>query len=431
MKQSLITVLFATGASLIFAYRLLLQVSNVLSLSTSVELPLTRQQQSPRLEFVNYSSSSWEQLWLNNVDKWIRPDDKIRNLRRSNACRQLLTEQAHYVHDFLNLSCTTRFPSPYQHWCRFDDYSTTLYYNTSNRDSIELSFTAPTGLDAFLKQIPVIHPKPVIPSEKDEHVFSKFVFRDSETGEELVEYIEPLVSHLRFPLCGCWNSKKLSDIYALKISKGYIIPPSPSIRSSRRRYEDAVVPNRYHKRYLYFDAGASSWTQGLGGASLEYFANVWQRHGIVFDEIYAFEATTSRQDFYQSIPSLFWSDRTVYQQSYVSSRLADDAPSTPFIPKFIQNHATIGDYVVFKLDIDSPGVEEATIEYLVDTNGSDTYLWIDELFWEHHVYDNPFMRRAWYPDGRGNVNQTDSTMRGSYNLFLKMRKLGIRAHSWV
>jgi hypothetical protein len=249
------------------------------------------------------------------------------------------------------------------------------------------------------------------------------------TGEELVEYIEPLVAHLRFPLAGCWRERHLSRKYFL--TKSYIIPPAPIIRSSRRRYGNASTTNPYHDRYFYFDAGASSWSEGAGGPSLLYFTNMWQRHGIVFDEIYAFEATTPASEFYKTVPNLFWSDRTIYQQGYVSSRLEGDTPSTPFIPKFIQDHTTIQDYVIFKLDIDSPGVEEANIEYLLDSNTNNAHLWIDELFWENHIYDNPFMRRGWYPNGLQDVNQTDPTLRGSYNAFLKMRMLGIRAHSWV
>jgi hypothetical protein len=115
----------------------------------------------------------------------------------------------------------------------------------------------------------------------------------------------------------------------------------------------------------------------------------------------------------------------------VSSRLEDDSNSTPFLPKFIQNHATIRDYVTFKLDIDSPGVEAANIDFLLDTDANNAHLWIDELFWEHHIYDNPFMRLYWFGTREERSNLTDQTMIGSYKYFLRLRKLGIRAHSWV
>jgi hypothetical protein len=388
-----------------------------------------------RLKFVSYKSSEWEQLWLDNLDEWIKPDQDTKKLRDSNACRQLLIKQANFSHDFLNLTCATRFPLPYHEWCRFDGFLEPLYYRTSERSRFDISPTPPEGLLEFeSEQYPRIRPEPILPTERDEHIVSKFIFRDTETGEELVEYIEPLISHLRFPLAGCLPRLSSPNGYkgdGFMLTKSYIVPPSPAIRSTRRRTSDALTTNPYHDKYLYFDAGASSWTKGAGGPSLEYFTNMWPRHGIVFDEIYAFEATTPADKFYQTVPNLFWSDRTMYQKAYVSSRLEDDTSSTPFIPRFIQDHATIQDYVIFKLDIDSPGVEEASIDYLLQQNNSNAHLWIDELFWEHHIYDNPFMRHYWYPSGNRRINQTDPTMRGSYNKFLRLRQLGIRAHSWV
>jgi hypothetical protein len=416
------------GALLVVAVYTIFFISNLHQTKENLHLAESDSAlpRTSRLEFVSYTSSEWERLWLENVDKWIQPKDS------SEGCRQLMVDQIHFVHDFLNLTCTTRFPPPYEEWCCMDDFANLIYYNTSSRNGkLELSYTPPPGLIEFLKRIPPVRAEPVIPTARDEHVVSKFVFRDTATGEELVEYIEPLVSHLRFPLYGCLAQDDAPHFIVTKI---FIIPPDPNLRSStHRRFGNARTRanNRYHDKYLFFDAGASSWSAGAGGASLEYFANMWQRHGIVFDEIYAFEATTSPEEFYRSIPTSFWSNRTTYQQGYVSSRLEDDTPSTPFIPKYIQNHATAQDYVIFKLDIDSPGVEEANIEYLVDSVANNAHLWIDELVWEHHIYENPFMRWSWFQENGPPVNGTDQSLRGSYNLFLKMRKLGIRAHSWI
>jgi hypothetical protein len=278
-----------------------LLIKEFISLPQSSHLKVKKQ-----LEFVSYTSSEWEE----NVDKWIRPDD-VKNPLESEACRQLHTDQAHFVHDFLSLTCTTRFPRPYQEWCRLDDYFMPIYYHKANRNNFTLSFTPPKGLLEFeMQRNPKIQPKPVVPTERDEHVVSKFVFRDTETGEELVEYIEPLVSHLRFPLAGClpamYHLRTGGNSDGFVLTKSYIIPPSPAIRASRHRTTDVLASsNPYHERYLYFDAGASTWTLGGGGSSLDYFSNMWQRHGIVFDGIYAFEATTPADKFYQSVPNLF------------------------------------------------------------------------------------------------------------------------------
>lgn len=81
------------------------------------------------------------------------------------------------------------------------------------------------------------------------------------------------------------------------------------------------------------------------------------------------------------------------------------------------------DYVLFKLDIDSPLVEDGSIRYILE---SDT-IRVDEIAWEHHVKGNPIMRQTWL---KGGV-MADMTLRESYDLFLRMRLKGIRAHSWV
>ena len=88
-------------------------------------------------------------------------------------------------------------------------------------------------------------PQPVVPGPEHEEIVSKMVFRDDQTGEQYTEYIEPLVSHLRFPLCKCATFKPIVNDGAYHwhsiTFKGYIIPPPPSLK--------------VEKKYL-FDAGA-------------------------------------------------------------------------------------------------------------------------------------------------------------------------------
>jgi hypothetical protein len=197
---------------------------------------------------------------------------------------------------------------------------------------------------------------------------------------------------------------------AATLFRGYILPPPPSSVS--------FVTKKY-----YFDAGASNWLQGAGGPSLSYFVAIWQRHGFEFDHIFAFEMTTSLEQFYNSVP-LTYKSRTVYQQAAVSSQPEQDSAQTPFLPKFIERTTRESDYVLFKLDIDSPTVEDGQIEYILKNR-----VHIDELFWEHHVAGNYLMDEYWN-NTPGNP-PSNLSLRQSYELFLRMRKQGIRAHSWV
>mmetsp|Transcript_29004 Transcript_29004/g.41011 ORF Transcript_29004/g.41011 Transcript_29004/m.41011 type:complete len:391 (+) Transcript_29004:55-1227(+) len=305
-----------------------------------------------RRKFVSYTSSQWEQLWLNHVDQWAN---------RRQICDVLIHDQKEFVHDFLNLTCTSRYAPPHDAWCIIDDDYRPLFYNTRNRNNFELSWVPPFDSDAAVEQ-----PSAVVPGPEHEHVVSKFVFLDELTGEEYVEYIEPLVSHLRFPLCKCVvpNPDTPTYKYYYTTFRGYVIPP-PGVRNDKA---------------VYFDAGASSWEDGSGGPSLKYFFDVWKRQGIEFDDIYAFEMKTTKKDFYDAIPR-YYAGRTHYQQCAVTSSPDDHSNEHPFLPLFIKENSEPEDYVFFKLDIDSPSVEDGSILFLLE----DPETAIDELAWEHHI----------------------------------------------
>jgi hypothetical protein len=194
------------------------------------------------------------------------------------------------------------------------------------------------------------------------------VFRDDQSGEEYTEYIEPLVSHLRFPLCKCANFIPIgNDRYHWHsiIFKGYIIPPPPTLKVGKK---------------YYFDAGASTWNHGHTGSSLKYFHDMWSRSGHVFDDIFAFEYGTAVEEFYKSVPENV-KDHVHYQQcAVVSSPEEEKLGIEPFLPSVIKREATAADYVLFKLDIDQPKVEHGSINFILN----DPNNFIDEIAFEHH-----------------------------------------------
>ena len=82
------------------------------------------------------------------------------------------------------------------------------------------------------------------------------------------------------------------------------------------------------------------------------------------------------------------------------------------------------DFVLVKIDIDNSPIEEALIaELLADYALAGL---MDELYFEHHVRDSPMWHYGWH------VNTvTNQTLKHSYDIFGKLREMGIRAHSWV
>jgi len=376
-----------------------------------------------RRKFISYHSSGWEKEWLEHADEWSSDFDLYKQV--------LLQDQFTQVHDFLNATCTERLAQPYEHWCRQNDFYRPFYYNTQNR-------SVPGVFEWYCEQSPMgrhfqrhsnsvngmtaLGPLTVSPDFRMDHIFSRFVFRDEVVGEDFVEYIEPLVAGLRHPLARLHYAGSRGPNNVLDF-RGYVMPPPPPRMNVTRG------------RNVYMDAGASQWSTGLGGPSLSYFTGVWKRQGIDFDDIYAYEPTTTVEDFMNTVPEEY-KGRTHFSQTYIASSPEAETPEQPFIPLEIMRHlkkvkgsnvgASEEDYVLWKLDIDSPEVEDGSIKYLLEHRDS---IKVDEIAWEHHIKHHPVMGKIWAM--AKDQTPADMTLRQSYDFFLRLRQKGIRAHSWV
>uniref|UniRef100_A0A6U0BPL9 Uncharacterized protein n=1 Tax=Ostreococcus sp. 'lucimarinus' TaxID=242159 RepID=A0A6U0BPL9_9CHLO len=94
---------------------------------------------------------------------------------------------------------------------------------------------------------------------------------------------------------------------------------------------------------------------------------------------------------------------------------------------FIKALTKVEDYVVFKLDIDTPAVEVALIQQLMDD--AELLERIDEFYFEHHVTGSPMQWHGW-GDLRNSYSPL-STINDSYLVFSFLREKGVRAHAWV
>eukprot|EP00041_Stephanoeca_diplocostata_P033111 m.1084671 g.1084671 ORF g.1084671 m.1084671 type:complete len:957 (-) comp24274_c0_seq5:1839-4709(-) len=334
--------------------------------------------------FVRYVSSTWEQLWLDNIEQW----------QNKQIC-EVLAQQQREVLRFVNATCAVRTNTP---WCVLDDAVKRIWWNT---ESGEYSRSPPPT---------VMETGPVTGYGVDDPaIFSHFEYENTD-GTVDVEYIEPLVGQLRHPLAGCGTADR-NRLFGTH--RSFVIPPAHTARQG-----DGGSGGEGTKA-LRFDAGASSWSDGLGGPSLSFFTEVWGRHGIEFDYIEAWDGGTAEAEFDATVPAAYRA-RTHFHQQWVSPT----AKEKPFVPTVIRNAAQRNDYVVFKLDIDNGAVEMGIVRHLLsDDNDDDEY--VDEFVWEHHV-DNYLMNRWWKDTINASMSIADS-----YGLFLRMRRKGIRAHSWV
>ena len=256
-------------------------------------------------------------------------------------------------------------------------------------------------------------------------------------GRAVVIPIEPLVGLLRHPNYYCivpgtgsthipnWVSGAL-----WQFNRDYLLPMwkvEAQLASPGRAY--------------FFDLGASVYNGGLGGASQKWFIDSYLRRGIHFDRIFAWEvrARTDEQ-IMKPLPKALRNRTTVYREapaggfrlpdeqlSYFNFGVSSD-PSDPRHPwRLLRATAKLRDLVVVKVDIDSPSIEEPLVRQILEDDALSGL--IDDFYFEHHVHNHPLTRRnfGWGPS----VQQTNCTVVDSYEVFARLRQLGIRAHSWV
>jgi len=233
--------------------------------------------------------------------------------------------------------------------------------------------------------------------ELNESVFSTFLFKNECTAETFKSYIEPLAGISRHPLFCTEGSNYI-------VNKGYL----------------TVDCNNYPKgaRAFYFDLGASSWTQGGGGASQQWVDHVYRSCGVKFTGYYMWEASPMNPgDIFKEIPDDVMPYYHWYNIPAFTGKGAKDNPLT-----LLRILTRPEDYVVVKIDIDNTLVEyEFVAQILADPELLNL---VDDFFWEHHV--NVQEMYPWW------TTQYDKqTLKDTYELFRKFRNAGVRAHSWV
>ena len=230
-----------------------------------------------------YHSSEWEKLWLDNIGKW-----------QDHGICEALANQTEYVHAFMRDTCCAKTDTP---WCLIDDSVNQYWYHSL--DGRLLGPTSPGFEPPEISRIEDAELRCTAP--RDTKVWSWFERRNVHTGEVTVEYIEPLVSHLRHPLalCGIHGDSFVESFFVE--DKSYVLPGTPGNQT----------------QYL-FDAGSSLWSSGLGGPSLSYFAEVWQRSGFDWAQIEAWDGFFSEDEFYASVPPQ-WQAKTIFHQEWIAA----------------------------------------------------------------------------------------------------------------
>ena len=175
-------------------------------------------------------------------------------------------------------------------------------------------------------------------------------------------------------------------------------------------------------RAFLFDLGASLYRSGLGGSSQDFFVESYAARGIHFDRILAWEPKPyPDQKIIDAMPNHVYDVASFFN---VGVSADPEARINPL--RTLRSITRPSDLVVLKIDIDSPEIEERLLQQIVEDSSLSSR--VDELYYEDHVHMHPFMHGGPWQGGQ---NRTKRTLIDSYALFGQLRRLGIRAHSWV
>ena len=250
-------------------------------------------------------------------------------------------------------------------------------------------------------------------------VFSHHAYRNSCTCQVVRVPIEPLVGFLRHPCAICLDQP--NDRWAPILTKEHMLPTWRgevlATREVAMSSHDALPP-----RNFLFDLGASTYRYGTGGDSQRWLVEAYERRGLIFDRIFAWEATPHEdRKIFNRMPT-----RVLDVLSYYNVPIDSSTPDARHNPlRTLRTLARPNDFVVIKVDYDDCVSERALIEQIIQS--PETSRLVTELYFEHHVLESPMDVLAWHV----NSSACGDKLRDSFALFGRLRAAGIRAHPWV
>lgn len=166
-----------------------------------------------------------------------------------------------------------------------------------------------------------------------------------------------------------------------------------------------------------------------GGAftpSLPLLYRLYQDRCLEPDAIYCWEMSkrVTSAEWWGSAPASLRAKTRFFEVPVVEGELDEALAGKPNPSSFLQMLAFTSrpeDFVVVKLDIDTPAIEQTIIAVL--SQRPDLAALVDELFFEYH-FDFDGMNFGWGSNVQGDVDTALGTM-------FRLRSLGIRAHFWI
>jgi len=270
---------------------------------------------------------------------------------------------------------------------------------------VEQSILTPPALRG--RELPeAVHP--TIPNDK--HNLMEQFFPSTRQLSYLPDtgFMEPLLPPLRHPDMCDGGPPNLGNLDYQIVDHGHIC-------------RNAV---HKHSRTVFIDMGATynfeDDTINRNSPALRVIES-YRKYGIHFDHIYAYEAMQwDVERVYKTIPkhmqqSLHWINMPV------SGIDGDD--KNPFT--MLKNQFEKDDFVVVKLDIDTPSVERPLFQQML--KDPKLHELVDVFYFEHHVKLDE-LQPFW---GTHDSGLTEGTIHESLDLFHWLRSAGVAAHYWI
>jgi hypothetical protein len=267
-------------------------------------------------------------------------------------------------------------------------------------------------------------------SNEYDELFSKMYYRfecsKSSLSTRIVsQYIEPLIGLLRDPLTVCYHGNLPSALAvhgdnAMQSKRFFLLGPSAPYKNFQPT-KLSIAPWLYNEKSqkILIDIG-SAYFNGVTAAQTSspvtgarWFYEYFRLNSLQFDRIIAFESEQySPKSFWNQIP-----DDLIGLFTFMNVDIGKTGKFNPW--NMLKSIAKPNDYVIIKLDIDTPVLENEIIQQtLNDTSISSL---VDEIFYEMHVRINEMIPYWGVQPGE---------LKDSYKLFTKVRHVGIRMHSW-
>ena len=266
------------------------------------------------------------------------------------------------------------------------------------------------------------------PSHSDE-LLSKMYYEyqcsnSSQSSLLVSQSIEPLIGLLRDPLSICSHSNipptlQIDTESSLQSKRFFLLGPSAPFHNFHPS-TPAIAPWLYQKsgQKILIDVGSAYFNGIVNGTSsvansLRWFYDYFHSLSFRFDRIIAFESE-------QFSPEAYWSqipDDMIGSLSFINVGVEKTGKLSPW--NILTSIAKEDDYVVVKLDIDQPALENEFMHQVLQNKSIS--LLIDDMFFEMHVKVNEMI--MYWGEQPGELSD-------SYKLFTKIRQAGIRMHSW-